>query len=127
MKRIILWILVSLVLSGVGMAQFASIDFLDPRMAVDPDALAEAMVWDHDSIFLDSMPLERPNQIFRRRIRIQSILNTGHKTGDDRLNYRYRFLLQTQECDFAYLRQPNYQTGGIKIEPLRNFFLIIQV
>jgi len=118
--RTALLIVTFLVSQGVMMGQSGFIDLMDSKIAIDPDALIEAILSEQDSLFIDSMPAYKYEDIFRRRIRIQSILNTGIKTGTDDINYRFRFLLHTSDCDLALLRQPDHQTMGMKVEPVRN-------
>lgn len=105
--------------------QSGFIDLMDSRMVIDPDALMDAILWEQDTLFVDSLPALNYENVFRRRIRIQSILNTGIKTGAEKINYRLRFLLHTSDCDLAFLRQADHQTMGMKVEPIREKLKIV--
>jgi len=107
------------------MGQSGFIDLMDSKMLADPDALMEAILWEQDTLFVDSVLALKYKDSFRRRIRIQSIINSGIKTGEEDLNYRMRFLLHTTDCDLAFLRQPDHQTMGMKVEPIKNHLKVV--
>ncbi len=110
---------------GVLFGQTEIIDLIDSEMIDDPDALMEEMLLEHDSLFLDSIPTNEYDNYFRRRIRIRGILSSGLKTSSPDMHYRLRLQLKTSDCNLAFLRQPNHQTAGILVEPMRNHLKLV--
>ncbi len=109
MRKVLILAVASLLYQGLVFGQTEIIDFLDPEMANNPEDLIDALMLEKDSSWNG----------FKRRIRMQSILNSGFKTGQEIQNYRARFLLQTSSCDLSFLGQPDHLTAGILLEPVK--------